>query len=77
MRTYISVPEFLERNRDPITGSRVIGRDAIYTAIRTGQLPHIRIGRKLLVPSDALDILAAQSTSTATLPDPTASSPAA
>lgn len=34
-----------------------IGRSAAYEAARTGQLPTIRIGRRLLVPSAALDRL--------------------
>lgn len=31
-----------------------IGRDACYNAIRAGQLPSIRMGRKILVPKVAL-----------------------
>jgi excisionase family DNA binding protein len=31
-----------------------LGRDAAYRAIHTGELPSIRIGRKVLVPTAAL-----------------------
>jgi excisionase family DNA binding protein len=34
-----------------------IGRSAAYEAARTGQLPSIRIGRRLLVPTAALERL--------------------
>lgn len=39
----------------------VIGRTLLYEAIRRGEIPHVRVGRRILVPSDALDrMLAAQ-----------------
>lgn len=59
-REYVPVDQFLEANRDPITGRRRIGRDALYLGIRSGQLPHVRIGRRLLVPSDLLDQIASR-----------------
>lgn len=34
-----------------------IGRSAAYEAARTGQIPTIRIGRRLLVPKAALERL--------------------
>jgi len=34
-----------------------IGRSAAYEAARTGQLPTIRIGKRILVPKSALDQL--------------------
>jgi excisionase family DNA binding protein len=37
-----------------------IGRSAAYEAARTGQLPTIRIGRRLLVPVVALERLLEQ-----------------
>lgn len=59
-REYVPVDQFLEANRDPVTGRRRIGRDALYLGIRSGQLPHVRIGRRLLVPSDLLDQIASR-----------------
>ena len=32
-----------------------IGRNAAYDAARTGQLPSIRIGKRILIPRAALD----------------------
>jgi len=37
-----------------------LARQTAYSAIHTGQLPHIRIGRRILVPSASLDRLLAQ-----------------
>lgn len=34
-----------------------IGRSAAYEAVRTGQIPSLRIGRRLLVPRAALEQL--------------------
>jgi excisionase family DNA binding protein len=34
-----------------------IGRTAAYEAVHRGQIPHIPIGRRLLVPRDALERL--------------------
>ncbi len=34
-----------------------IGRSAAYQAVRTGEIPSIRIGRRLLVPVQALEQL--------------------
>lgn len=34
-----------------------IGRRSAYSAARRGELPVIRIGRRMLVPRDALDAL--------------------
>jgi len=36
-----------------------IGRSAAYEAARTGQIPTIRIGKRILVPAVALDRLLA------------------
>lgn len=57
MREFLSVDEFVERHRDPVTGQQRIGRDQVYRAIKAGQFPAVRIGRRLLVPSDALEQL--------------------
>jgi hypothetical protein len=27
----------------------------VYLALRRGEIPHVRIGRRILIPSDALD----------------------
>lgn len=34
-----------------------IGRDAVYAAVRSGELPSIRIGRRVLVPRAGLERL--------------------
>ncbi len=34
-----------------------LGRAITYAAIRRGDLPHVRIGNRILVPTDALDRL--------------------
>lgn len=50
-RRTLSVPE---------AGARLgIGRDAAYNAAHRGEIPTIRIGRRLLVPRDQLDALLA------------------
>ncbi len=56
-REYVPVDRFLEANRDPVTGRRRIGRDALYAGIHAGRVPHVRLGRRILVPSDLLDQL--------------------
>ena len=47
------------RSRPTITAPEVgklfgLGRDAVYDAIRRGQIPSIRVGRRVLVPVPAL-----------------------
>jgi excisionase family DNA binding protein len=40
-----------------------IGRSAAYAAVARGEIPHIRIGRRILIPRRALDrLLEAQPT---------------
>ena len=34
-----------------------IGRNKLYDLIRTSAIPHVRLGRKILLPSDFLDRL--------------------
>ncbi len=50
-REWFSVAQFLVRHGGQI------GRSAIYERIREGSLPSIRIGRKVLIPSDAFDTI--------------------
>lgn len=40
----------------PIEAAKIlrIGRGTVYEQIRTGSIPHIRMGRKILVPKVAL-----------------------
>ena len=47
---WIRSTEFLERNKGKI------GRSAFYEAVRTGSIPYIKVGNRLiLVPEDAFD----------------------
>ena len=46
---YISVKEFL------VALEGRLSRNAIYAAIAAGTIPSVRIGRRLLLPADALD----------------------
>jgi len=48
-----------------------IGRNQTYEAVRTGQIPSIKIGKRLLVPRAALDRLLDQA-DTAASPNPPA-----
>lgn len=50
---WISAAEFARRNHG------VIGRTLVYDAIRRGDIPSVRLGRRILVPADALDRLLA------------------
>jgi len=49
----VSVAEILASRTLPL------GRTAIYDAIRSGQIPSVRVGRRVLVPADLADRLAA------------------
>lgn len=51
-RTTISIPEAAK-----VLG---VGRTAAYEAARSGQIPAIRIGKRLLVPISALERLLAE-----------------
>ena len=56
-RRYITVKEFLEA----IEGR--LSRNAVYAAIAARTLPSVRVGRRILLPEDALDrMLAEQAT---------------
>jgi excisionase family DNA binding protein len=46
---YISVKEFLES----LDGR--IGKNTVYEAIAARTIPSLRIGRRILIPADALD----------------------
>ena len=46
---YVSVDDFRKRHD--------LGRTPAYEALRRGDIPHVRIGRKILIPEDALDIM--------------------
>ena len=48
---WLSVNEFLKVH------PKVLGRNTIYERIRDGTFPHVRLGRRLLIPEDALDRL--------------------
>jgi excisionase family DNA binding protein len=49
-REWLTVARFRERNPH-------LGKNLVYEAVRDGRLPSIRIGGKILIPSDALDQL--------------------
>jgi hypothetical protein len=58
-RAYMSVDEFWRTARER---GAPISRGVAYDAIRRGLLPHVRLGRRIVVPADALDrLLAARS----------------
>jgi excisionase family DNA binding protein len=48
-REWLTVAQFKERTP--------LGRNLIYEAVREGGLPFIKVGGKILIPSDALDRL--------------------
>ena len=48
-RHFISVKEFI----DSVDGR--LGKGSVYAAIAAGTIPSVRIGRRILVPTDALD----------------------
>jgi excisionase family DNA binding protein len=45
----LTVEEFRQRSR--------LGRNSVYNAIRTNHLPHVRVGRRILIPADSLERL--------------------
>ena len=49
--TWYTTAAFLKKHRG------IIGRTAFYEGIRQKTIPHVRIGRKILVPGDALERL--------------------
>jgi hypothetical protein len=56
---YLTPMEFLAANPGKL------GRNLLYNEINAGRIPHIRVGRRILVPEDAWDqMLAAQALTT-------------
>ena len=56
---YLTPTQFLAANPGKI------GRNLLYNEINAGRIPHIRVGRRILVPEDAWDqMLAAQALTT-------------
>lgn len=49
-REWLTVNQFRERIPQ-------FGKNLVYQAVRDGRLPSVRIGSKILIPSDALDRL--------------------
>lgn len=47
---YTSVDTFLQENRS-------LKRTTVYKGIREGKIPHVRVGRRILVPHNALDLM--------------------
>ena len=49
---YELAQEWLKRHR------KIIGNHSFYKGIEDGSIPHIKLGRKILVRTDALEIMA-------------------
>jgi excisionase family DNA binding protein len=58
-REWLTVAEFLKRHKDE-AGKNRIGRNSIYSRIADKTIPSIRLGKRILLPSDALDQLLAK-----------------
>tara|TARA_Y100000588_G_scaffold374143_1_gene448864 strand:- start:1176 stop:1454 length:279 start_codon:yes stop_codon:yes gene_type:complete len=54
VREWLTVPEWMDRHPH-------IGKGKVYESVRNGTLLSIRLGTKILVASDALDVLAGKS----------------
>jgi excisionase family DNA binding protein len=52
-RRYLSPEQWLRENPD------TIGRTLLYSSIRLGRIPAVKVGRRYLVPDDFLDQLLA------------------
>lgn len=46
---WLTVEEFRQQSR--------LGRNTVYNAIRANHLPHVRVGRRILIPADSLERL--------------------
>ena len=46
---WLTVEEFRQQSR--------LGRNTVYNAIRANQIPHVRVGRRVLIPADSLERL--------------------
>lgn len=55
---WVSVKEFLERHRG------LIGRNSVYDRVKDGTLPAVKLGRRILIPGDALERLLASAETT-------------
>ena len=53
-RAWLTVDEFW---RDARRRGFPLGRSGAYEAIRRGEVPHVKVGRRIAVPRDALDRL--------------------
>ena len=51
VREWLTVREFLERYKGKIS------RNTVYSRIEDKTLPSIKLGRKILLPADALDLI--------------------
>lgn len=51
---WLTVKDFLIKHRG------IVGRSAVYERLHDGSLPSIRLGRKILIPADALERVLAQ-----------------
>lgn len=49
-RQYLTVKQFRDRHPN-------LGVNLLYDQVRTGEIPSIRLGGKILIPSDAFDRL--------------------
>jgi excisionase family DNA binding protein len=47
--TWTTVPRFLEAHKG------LISKNTMHEWIREGRVPHLKVGRKILLPEDALD----------------------
>ena len=48
-KDWLSVADFLERYKGRI------GRNSVYDRIKDGTIPSVKLGRRILIPSDALE----------------------
>jgi excisionase family DNA binding protein len=46
---WLTVEEFRRQSR--------LGRNTVYNAIRANHIPHVRVGRRILIPADSLERL--------------------
>jgi excisionase family DNA binding protein len=53
-RNRLSPSDFVSPRRFAELSDGAISTDLIYDAVKLGSLPHIRIGRKILIPKTAL-----------------------
>ena len=50
-REYLPLPKWLEEHRG------LVSRNKLYKMVRANQIPHVKIGKKVLLPRNALDEL--------------------